>query len=261
MRAELLVQPDKFIECARYDDRAKVQLDTDSILTSVIIGSETMPTYLRPPYIAYEKKIADLIQPGSRVLELGAGTGLHTLGVLRAGADLVASDISPNALRLLELRFRQIPGQLTTVVADMENLPFEASSFDSIVCAGALSYGDPHVVDAEIRRVLRPGGTLICVDSLNENPVYRMNRWVHWLCGNRSKSTLRRMPNLSRIEALGVGFSDVNVQFFGGLTFVMPVLARLLGADAARLVSDRFDRLCGVRRSAFKFVFVAEGLA
>ena len=148
-----------------------------------------------------------------------------------------------------------------TQVADMECLPFDASSFDVIVSAGSLSYGDPHLVDAEIRRVLRPGGRLIFIDSLNHNPVYRMNRWLHYLRGNRSKSTLMRMPDMARIASLGLGFSKVNVHYFGALSFAMPILARFFGKNTAQAVSDRIDHLFGVRRSAFKFVIVAQGFA
>ena len=124
-----------------------------------------------------------------------------------------------------------------------------------------MSYGDPNLVDAEIRRVLRPGGIFICVDSLNHNPLYRINRWLHYLRGNRSKSTLMRMPDLTRIKALGFGFSRVNVNYFGSLSFAMPLLSKFIGMHYAKVVSDCFDHLIGVRRSAFKFVLVAQGFS
>ena len=202
-----------------------------------------------------------MIQPNQRVLELGAGTGLHTRALLQTGVPVTASDISPNSLKLLKQKFKNVPCNLKTQVADMENLPFDDSSFDVITSAGSLSYGDPYLVDNEIRRVLRPGGMLICVDSLNHNPVYRANRWLHNMRGNRSKSTLKRMPNLARIRALSEGFSSVNVRFFGAMSFAMPGIARFFGEKTARAASDRIDQLVGVRRSAFKFVLVAKYFA
>jgi len=159
----------------------------------------------------------------------------------------------------LEQRIVNAGGHVMTQVADIETLPFADASFDVVACAGSLSYGEPALVDAEIRRVLRPSGTLICVDSLNHNPVYRINRWLHYLRGDRSKSTLKRMPDMTRIMALGDRFSKVNVRYFGALSFAMPVLARLLGDNTAEAASDRIDQLIGVRRSAFKFVLVAQG--
>lgn len=254
-----MTEQDKLIERARYDARAQSQMMGNELVAEVPLGSQAMPAYLRTPYILYEQKIAELIRPSHRVLELGAGSGLHTRVLLQSGAQVTASDISPNSLSLLKQRFQNTPGNLKTEVADMESLPFDASSFDVIASAGSLSYGEPHVVDAEIRRVLRPGGMLICVDSLNHNPVYRANRWIHYLRGNRSRSTLKRMPDLARIMALGDRFSNVSVHYFGALSFAMPVCARLLGENTAQAVSDRIDQWIGVRRSAFKFVLVAQG--
>lgn len=144
-------------------------------------------------------------------------------------------------------------------MADMEMLPFEANSFDVVTSAGSLSYGDPMLVDAEIRRVLRPGGLFICVDSLNHNPVYRLNRWLHYKKGERTLSTLLRMPTLNRIESISKGFKDTDVHFFGAVSYIMPILARIIGQDQAAKVSDTVDRLVRVRRAAFKFVLVGRG--
>lgn len=256
-----MMEKDKAIERARYEARAQLQIAASAMIVEVPLGSKTMAVFLQSPYIWYEQKISQLIQPRHCVLELGAGTGLHTWALLQTGAQVTASDISPNSLSLLKLKFKNVSCNLKTEVADNENLPFDDSSFDVIASAGSLSYGDPYLVDSEIRRVLRPGGMLICVDSLNHNPVYRVNRWLHYLRGNRSRSTLKRMPNLARIRDLGKGFSSVNVRYFGALSFAMPVVARLLGEDTAQAASDRIDQLLGVRRSAFKFVLVAQGYA
>jgi ubiquinone/menaquinone biosynthesis C-methylase UbiE len=251
---------DKVRELHRYDSRARAQLsEFPAQLVADEFGSFAVPEYLRTPYIFYEKCVRDLIGPHHQVLELGAGSGLHTWALVQTGAVVTATDISLNALKLLEQRMLNASGGLvTTQVADMECLPFDASSFDVIVSAGSLSYGDPHLVDTEIRRVLRPGGMIICIDSLNHNPVYRVNRWVHYLRGNRSKSTLMRMPDMARISALSAGFSKVTVRYFGALSFAMPMFARLFGKDVAQVASDRFDQFIGVERLAFKFVLVAQ---
>lgn len=256
-----MTDQDKLIERKRYDERALSQLSCPFECTLPPLGSLTMPPYLNAPYVHYERSISYLIRPEHEVLELGSGSGLHSRVLLQTGAKITASDISPNSLSLLKQRFQSISGNLRTEVADMECLPFNDSSFDVITSAGSLSYGDPFLVDSEIRRVLRPGGMLICVDSLNINPIYRVNRYIHYMRGNRSKSTLKRMPNLERIIALSSGFSGVDVRYFGAMSFAMPIVARFFGENTAQVASDRFDQLVGVKRSAFKFVIVAQGFA
>lgn len=256
-----MTEDDKSVELHRYDSRALSQINGNQRVDEVPLGSKIIPAYLSTPYIFYEQKIAELIQPNQRVLELGAGSGLHTLALIQTGAQITASDISPNSLKLLKQKFKNVRGNLRTEVADIESLPFDDASFDVIAIAGSLSYGDPYMVDAEIKRVLRPGGMFICVDSLNHNPIYCANRWIHYMRGNRTKSTLKRMPDLARIRSLGHGFSGVNVRFFGSISYAMPVVARLIGDNLAQTASDRIDQFVSVRRSAFKFVLVAQGLA
>lgn len=254
-----MIDKDKLLERDRYDASALAQMSKPISTRGILLGSQTMVPYLQSPYILYEQKVAELIRSDEQVLELGSGSGLHTRILLESGASVTASDISPTSLMLLSKRLSRKFTNLKTEVADMENLPFDASSFDSIIIVGSLSYGEPALVDSEIRRVLRSGGKLICVDSLNHNPIYRLNRLLHHLRGNRSKSTLKRMPDIARINALAYGFSNVSVHYFGALSFAMPLFARLFGDAAAKSTSDRVDHMIDVRRSAFKFVLVAEG--
>lgn len=248
---------DKSTECLRYDVRAQaLQAAGNTVLgTEPALGSLVIPPIFRTPYIYYEQCVRRYISKGHAVLELGSGTGLHTYALVQTGARVMASDISSHSLEVLSHRI----GGVKTRVADMESLPFETQSFDVVASAGSLSYGDPNLVDAEIRRVLRLGGIFICVDSLNHNPIYRFNRWFHYLRGVRTKSTLLRMPTMERIQSISQGFKSTDVRFFGAASCLMPVLARIVGQSHAAEVSDVVDRLVHVRRSAFKFVLVARG--
>ena len=252
-------ETDKELERGRYDARARAELERPGAQVQLVPGSQLVPAYLRSPYLAYEAHIARLLRPAHRVLELGAGAGMHTLALLQSGARVLASDISAPSLALLRTRFAGFGHQLETQVADMEQAPFPDASFDVVACAGSLSYGAPELVDAEIHRLLVPGGMLLCVDSLNHNPVYKFNRWLHHVRGDRSASTLKRMPDLARIDSLRGGFEAVDLDFFGSISYAMPGIARFTGENIARSLSDRFDRAIGARRSAFKFVLAAQG--
>ncbi len=251
---------DKRAELERYDTRAQAQLATGEPAPAGGFGAAAMRAYLRAPYLHYEASIARLVLPQHRVLELGAGAGLHTLGLAKTGADVTATDISPHALALLQQRLHGVGLHVGTQVADMESLPFGDASFDVVACAGCLSYGDPALVDAEIGRVLRPGGAFICVDSLNHNPIYRLNRLIHCYRGERTQNTLARMPDAGRIQRISHHFSTTETRYFGALTFAMPVLARIVRDQRAQSFSDWFDRVAKVERSAFKFVLVGKNL-
>ena len=249
---------DKNTECLRYDARARSLLASGNsrVETVPAFGSSAIPPILRAPYVYYEQCIRRFVCKHHEVIELGCGTGMHTHVLVQTGARVVASDISSLSLKVLS---QLLGGGVTTRVADMESLPFEAGSFDVVAMAGSMSYGDPGKVDAEIRRVLRPGGMFICVDSLNHNPIYRINRWVQNLQGIRTKSTFLRIPTMARIQTIAKEFESVEVRFFGAVSFLMPLLAFMIGQFRAAEVSDAIDRFVNVRRSAFKFVMVARG--
>jgi SAM-dependent methyltransferase len=248
---------DKETEFLRYDARAQSLLlaGNSAFESEPSLGSLASPSILRTPYLYYEQCIRQHISKDQDVLELGSGTGLHTYALTQTGARVVASDISSHSLMFLNQCIKGI----TIQVADIESLPFKSETFDVVVMAGSLSYGDPALVDAEIRRVLRSGGIFICVDSLNHNPVYRFNRWLHYKRGERTKSTLLFMPTIKRIESISRGFQSADVRYFGAVSYLMPVLARIIGQFRAAQFSDFVDDLVHVRRAAFKFVLVAQG--
>jgi len=248
------INNDKIIECNRYNKRASSQLET-GVTQKYILGSELIPTVIRAPYLCYESFIKENILPCHDVLEIGSGTGMHTFCLVATGANVTATDISGKSLEVIKKVFNN---RVTLSIADMEALPFESNSFDVVVSAGSLSYGEPSLVDSEIVRVLRPGGLFICVDSLNHNPIYRFNRWIHYKKGERSKSTLKYMPTLHRIKTLSGNFNSSSVKYFGSISWVLQMLTPIFHQKKIAQISDFIDRLFRVRRSAFKFVLIAK---
>jgi len=246
---------DKKIEYNRFEKRAEKLLLKKNI--NFLNGSESMSEYLKPPYLFYEKKIYQLIKRSDSVLEIGSGVGLHTYSLLKTGSNVIASDISKKSLEVLQQRFNRA-NNLKTIVADIENLPFEDNTFTFVICAGSLSYGKEEVVDSEIRRVLSPGGKFICVDSLNNNPIYKMNRYLHFRNSNRSKMTLENMPSIRRLKKLKQHYHIRDLRFYGSISYLMPLISKLSNERIARKISDFVDNILKISYSAFKFVLVAE---
>jgi SAM-dependent methyltransferase len=101
------------------------------------------------------------IGPGVRVLDVAAGTGNASLPAAQAGADVTASDLTPE---LLEAGRRRADGAGLTLAwaeADAEHLPFEDASFDVVISAIGAMFAPHHQQTAnELMRVCRPGGTI-----------------------------------------------------------------------------------------------------
>ena len=100
---------------------------------------------------------------GLRVADIGCGTGASTLVLARElDAQITAVDFLPEFLAELEQRADRagVAERITTVSAPMENLPFEAASFDAIWSEGAIyNMGFAAGVRAW-RKLLEPGGVL-----------------------------------------------------------------------------------------------------
>ncbi|WP_323791505.1 class I SAM-dependent methyltransferase [Nocardioides sp.] len=98
----------------------------------------------------------------ARVLEVGCGTGAFASRIAAAlpTSDLVAVDQSP---RFIELTSRR---GLDARRADVQDLPFDDDSFDTVVAMWVLYHvADLHRGLSELRRVLRPGGRMVAVTN------------------------------------------------------------------------------------------------
>lgn len=104
-------------------------------------------------------------RPGRRVLDLGAGTGKLTAGVLATGAAVVA--VEPDANMLAELVARYPDAEATPGTA--ERIPLPDASVDAVVVGQALHWFDMEVAMPEIARVLRPGGVMAALWNIPDD--------------------------------------------------------------------------------------------
>jgi SAM-dependent methyltransferase len=101
------------------------------------------------------------IGPGQRVLDVAAGSGNVAIRAAQAGAEVVASDLTPENFEAGRREAAAHGVRLEWVEADAEALPFADDEFDVVTSAfGAVFAPHQQLVADELVRVCRPGGTI-----------------------------------------------------------------------------------------------------
>ena len=115
----------------------------------------------RAVYAATGAAVARLIHPGDTVLECACGTGAITAAIAPTCASVVATDYSEGMLKQARKKLARFP-HVVVEQADITDLHYADDSFDAVV-AGNVIHLLPEPGDAlkEIKRVVRPGGTII----------------------------------------------------------------------------------------------------
>jgi ubiquinone/menaquinone biosynthesis C-methylase UbiE len=108
------------------------------------------------------------VQPGSRVLDVAAGTGDQTLmAARRVGptGNVLATDDSTSMLKVAaEAARNEGLTNVETRVMNAENLALDADSFDAVICRNALMlFANPAKALTEMRRVVKPASKVAVI--------------------------------------------------------------------------------------------------
>ena len=171
--------------------------------------------YMTPDVVDQRRAIrgALALEPGERVLDIGAGPGfLAAEMAAEVGPNGRVHGVDPSESMLAMARRREAPVEY--VAGDALALPFPDEHFDAAVCTQVLEYvDDVGGALAEARRVLRPGGRLLVLDTDWDSIVWhsrdheRMGRVLAaWNEHLADPYLPRRLPGLLR--GAGLELSD-----------------------------------------------------
>lgn len=135
------------------------------------------------------KHLVSYLQPGSRVLNIGLGTGILERLAVERGIDIHSLD--PSAASVENVRERLNLGDKAQM-GYCENIPFQDGHFDAVVMSEVLEHLTDESLAAglqDVHRVLRPGGMLLGTVPARENLADQMvvcpccaklfHRWGH----------------------------------------------------------------------------------
>lgn len=121
--------------------------------------------------VKWRKKVVQIIGKTNpkQILDIATGTG--DLAIMMAGLNpdrVVGLDISSGMLEVGKQKIgkQNLSDTIDMIVGDSENMPFDDNTFDAItVSFGVRNFANLDKGLTEIRRVLKPGGTLVILET------------------------------------------------------------------------------------------------
>lgn len=103
---------------------------------------------------------------GGRILEVGAGTGLHARWLLEhTGVEHTGLDLSKPMIRIASQRLAEFGGRSRLTIGDALDLPFADATFDAAFCVGTLHHLPSAAAGLrELARVVKPGGRVAALE-------------------------------------------------------------------------------------------------
>src|SRR3954452_2476546 len=140
--------------------------------------------------------LAQLDRSDLDVVDVGAGTGFTTTGIVRSVAAARVTMIDQSPHQFGRARRKHALDAVAKRIGDAEDLPFATDSVDRYVSAGSIEYWpDPQRAIAEAYRVLRPGGVALMIGPLRRaHPVARRlsDAWMLFPAESDYEAWMRR---------------------------------------------------------------------
>jgi ubiquinone/menaquinone biosynthesis C-methylase UbiE len=175
-----------------------------------------------------EKISNDYVREGTRVLEIGCGTGTLTLMMAKRGATVTGIDASPQMLAEAEKKVQDANLEdrvaLKYMDATLIGDRFPAASFDLIVSTlvfSELSLDDQRFVLEACRNLLAPNGRLLIADEATPKSMARLPFYLvrvplvllTWLITRTTTNSLRDFDSM----LTQIGFrTDATISYLGG---------------------------------------------
>ncbi|MCQ2070293.1 MAG: methyltransferase domain-containing protein [archaeon] len=162
----------------------------------------------------YVSEVLPDVTDGEKILDLCCGCGTVSVPLMKMGCKVTSVDSSREVLEEAVFCAEEVGMALDAVLADACSLPFDDSSFDTVVCRNSMwCMHDIGAAMKEVARVLRKGGRFVITDGT-------------WFDGFEEKNIYNRRTELGGVRLnLGLG----GYPLFDGIITSLPQYGDLHG--------------------------------
>lgn len=135
------------------------------------------PFFWNEPMRTKALELAQLNRPDLQTLDVGAGTGFTTEGIVEKVNPQYVTMLDQSPHQLANAEKKPVLNDCQKIQGDSEDLPFATDTFDRYVSAGSIEYWpEPQRAIAQAYRVIKPGGIALII-----GPLRRKNPLARWL--------------------------------------------------------------------------------
>ena len=251
------------------EERKKIEIDHYNRGVDPLLGGEQKESGSRVNFdplnlgsYVFLRQISEDIINGKKVLDYGCGSGLHLKWLSSVANEVVGIDLSDKSLGIAQkIVLENKLNNVKLVEMDCEKLEFPDNSFDVIFDGGTFSSLDIKVALPELKRVLKPGGHVVGIETFGHNPFTNVKRKFNKLTKNRTAWAESHILNNNGLKEIEECFGNINVYYFHLISWIMLPFLNFPGANFMLKLLERVDKLLiyvfpFLKRYSFKVVFM-----
>jgi len=239
-------------EIEHYDSQLNVEQGDFEGFNPILLGSHKfLRNFLRDK--CQDKKI----------LDYGCGNGINTVWLAKYKGEVVGIDLSEKSLDVAKERIKEqgLESMVKFLPIDCENMTFPDNYFDIIFDGGTFSSLDLNKAFPELKRVLKPHGFLIGIETLGHNPFTNFKRKINKLFGKRTKWASEHIFKMKDLKEAKKYFQKKETHFFHLISWIAFPFLKLPGGKILLRILEKIDSFFlfifpFLKRYSFKIVFI-----
>ena len=252
-----------------YKEEEAAQADKKALSANNDSSNNIYDLLLQSAHLHFEKLVRDYISanPTGVMLDFGCGTGSRTVHLIPSGWSLIGIDISKESINIAQSQGAATAQATEYLVMDGEAMSFSKNKFDLIVDYGSFSSLKMDLAISEIVRVLKPGGSLIAIETFGHNLLFNWKRKWNVFRGNRTTWAADHILKKADWRKISDHFETVHIDYFGltGLILVpiirfLPNKIKIISAKIFSSIDQQLFKVQMLKPLAFKTVVQLTGL-